>query len=160
MKRIIIFGNSGSGKSTLAKEYADKYELEHLDLDLFAWEDTNPPQRKTLRDSHKEIEVFINQNKNWVIEGCYADLLLPISEQATKMVFINPGVDTCIENCKKRPWEPHKYESKEAQDKNLEMLIDWIKDYENRNDEFSLQAHRELFDQFDGNKVEFNSNKR
>jgi len=160
MKRIIIFGNSGSGKSTLAKEYTDKYELEHLDLDLFAWEDTNPPQRKALKESLKEIDAFINQNENWVIEGCYADLLSPIADQASKMIFINPGVKTCIENCKKRPWEPHKYESKEAQDKNLEMLIDWIKDYENRNDEFSLQAHRKLFDQFEGNKVEFNSNKR
>ena len=160
MKKIIIFGNSGSGKSTLAKDHSTKYELAHLDLDSLAWENTSPPQRRSLKDSLKEIESFINQNNNWVIEGCYADLLTPVSDRSTQMIFINPGVDTCIENCKNRPWEPHKYESKEAQDKNLEMLINWIKEYETREDEFSLYAHKKLFDEFNGNKVEFTSNKR
>lgn len=71
---------------------------------------------------------------------------------------MNPGVDVCIENCTSRPWEPHKYESKEEQDKRLEPLLDWVRDYESRTDEFSLSAHRELFDRFEGKKIEVLSN--
>ncbi len=40
------------------------------------------------------------------------------------------------------------------------MLIDWIKQYDVRDDEFSLKAHRELFDNFGGKKVEYTSNDR
>lgn len=76
------------------------------------------------------------------------------------MIFINPGTETCITNCKNRPWEPHKYESQKAQDANLTMLIDWIKQYTERTDEFSLKAHRQLIDNFSGNKAELKSNNR
>jgi len=160
MHKIIIFGNSGSGKSTLAKQLKEKHQLAHCDLDTFAWENTTPPQRKNISDSLIDINQFISCNKNWVIEGCYADLLSEIVDQSTQLIFINPGIDTCINNCINRPWEPHKYESKQAQDDNLNMLIDWIKEYPNREDELSLKAHRELFDRFTGNKVEYTSNGR
>jgi hypothetical protein len=66
-------------------------------------------------------------------------------------------VEAYIANAEARPWEPHKYPSKEAQDKNLEMLRAWIRDYEVRDDEFSLAAHRALFDGFKGEKVELSS---
>jgi hypothetical protein len=37
---------------------------------------------------------------------------------------MNLPVAACIENARKRPWEPHKYASKAEQDKNLDRLID------------------------------------
>ena len=158
--KIIIFGNSGSGKSTLAKEYAEKYSLAHLDLDILAWENTIPPVRKPLKDSKGNIDHFINNNETWVIEGGYSDLIELVLGYANKTIFLNPGVETCIENCKKRPWEPHKYATIEAQNKNLDMLINWVKEYPIRKDEFSLFSHQTLFKKFDGNKIEYNSNDR
>jgi len=160
MKKIIIFGNSSSGKSTLAKQYAERFSLTHLDLDSLAWQDTVPPQRRDLQDSVNELNNFLALNDNWVIEGVYADLLSSISYQATKMVFVNPDIETCIANSKNRPWEPHKYESKGAQDDNFQMLIGWIRQYPERNDEMSLNAHRKLFDEHPGDKIEYTSNER
>jgi adenylate kinase family enzyme len=160
MRRVVIFGNSGSGKSTLAKKYTARYELPHLDLDTLAWNDTNPPSRKPLEDSARQIARFIEKNNEWVVEGCYSDLLNLISNRATELIFLNPGVETCIENCKNRPWEPHKYRSKEEQDKNLEMLLNWVRQYSIRDDEFSLASHRKLFDEFVGEKTEYTSNDR
>ena len=160
MRKIIIFGNSGSGKSTLAKQLVVDFSLAHLDLDSLAWKNTNPPQRRKLENSIIEIKIFLNENKSWVIEGCYADLLSSITKYSTEMIFINPGTETCIANCKNRLWEPHKYASKKAQDANLYMLINWVKQYTERTDEFSLKAHRDLFDNFSGNKVEYTSNER
>lgn len=47
--------------------------------------------------------------------------------------------------------------SKEAQDHNLPMLLDWIADYETRTDGFYLSDHRELFDSHRGQKQELKS---
>ena len=35
--------------------------------------------------------------------------------------------------------------------------IEWVKNYESRVDEFSYKSHRKLFDNFDGQKREINS---
>ncbi len=158
MTKIIIFGNSGSGKSSLAKKLVKQYQAAHLDLDTLAWLDTQPPQRAPLEQSQGAIKNFCEQNNRWIVEGCYADLLRLLKTQASKMIFINSPVKTCIDNSYSRPWEPHKYASKEQQDANLEMLIQWIKAYDTRDDEFSLKAHQQLFDDFSGIKIELNSN--
>jgi len=158
MKKIVVFGNSGSGKSTLAKEYAAKYELAHLDLDILAWQNTDPPIRKKLDESASEIDLFLEENKNWIIEGCYSDLLSLMLKKASEVIFLNPGVEACINNCKNRPWEPHKYRSKEEQDRNLNMLLDWVRQYPKKNDECSLAAHQKLFLDFGGKKLEYKSN--
>ncbi len=157
---ILIFGNSGSGKSTLARQYASRLGLEHLDLDSVAWNDTVPPTRKPLSESAVVIERFVAESRGWVIEGCYADLLRLVAGRASEMIFLNPGVEGCIANCRQRPWEPHKYESLAKQNENLEMLIDWIRQYPERDDEFSLVAHRRLFDEFLAKKTEYRSNDR
>ncbi|WP_123712837.1 AAA family ATPase [Sinobacterium caligoides] len=152
MSNILIFGNSGSGKSTLAKNLCENRGLAHLDLDTLAWTPTVPPERKTLDESWREIENFINSHECWVIEGCYTDLLELVKESSSEIIFMNLPVDACISNAKNRPWEPHKYESKEAQDDNLEMLVGWIRQYGERNDTFSEAAHQKFYDQYSGKK--------
>ena len=87
-----------------------------------------------------------------MVEGCYADLLELASAQASEMVFLDLPVTACISNARSRPWEPHKYDSKEAQDANLGMLLDWIGEYYRRDDVCSREAHRALFDSFKGSK--------
>ena len=158
MTKIVIFGNSGSGKSTLAKKLTLKHELVHLDLDTIAWKPNHPPERMPLIESNKVIDHFLNTNENWVVEGCYSDLLDRIIRKADEVIFLNLAVTDCIANAKKRPWEPHKYESKEAQDANLTMLIDWISQYVSRTDTFSKMAHEQLYNDFKGTKTMLTSN--
>ena len=160
LRNILIFGNSGSGKSTLAKELCDSECLAHLDLDTLAWKATVPPQRKSLTKSHEEIQLFVDSGDGWVIEGCYADLLEKALPFSNEIIFMNLPIEACILNAKNRPWEPHKYESKEAQDANLEMLIDWISQYNKRSDTFSEQSHRSLYNAFQGIKTIYVSNAR
>ncbi len=158
LKKILVFGNSGSGKSTLAKKLSNSYGLVHLDLDTLAWEPSSPPKRKPLIESGQEIFSFINSNGGWVIEGCYSDLLEIAVPKSNEIIFMNLPVETCIANAKSRPWEPHKYESKEAQDANLKMLIDWIAQYTERVDTFSEVAHNELYEKYSGKKSMINCN--
>jgi len=156
MKNILIFGNSGAGKTTLAKKLQHEFNLKHLDLDILAWTKSSTPTRKPLSQSINDIDTFLEDANDWVVEGCYADLLEYVANKANELIFLNPGVDICIKNCQNRPWEPHKYVSKEEQDKNLDMLIDWVREYELRDDEFSLKQHRIVYDSFSGNKNEVN----
>ena len=110
-----------------------------------------------LADSVAKIDAFTSARDRWVIEGCYADLVEVAAASCTELVFLNPGIDACVANCRARPWEPHKYPSKEAQDANLEMLIGWVRAYATRTDEFSLAGHRALFERFGGAKREITS---
>lgn len=150
--KVVIFGNSGSGKSTLAAKLQAQYGLAHLDLDTVAWQPSTRPVRTPLDDSSADISQFIGRHTGWVIEGCYADLLEITLPYATEIIYLNLSVADCITNAKKRPWEPHKYESKQAQDNNLEMLIDWIAKYPLRDDMFSQSAHLNLYKRYEGLK--------
>ena len=157
--RWVVFGNSGAGKSRFARALAAAHGLAHLDLDTVAWQDgADPPSRRPLAASAAAIRAFQAAAPGWVVEGCYADLLALALAQADEAVFLNPGTAACQANARQRPWEPHKYPSPQAQDANLAMLLDWIADYETRADEFSLAAHRALFDGFAGRKRELRDN--
>lgn len=152
MKKLLIFGNSGSGKSSLAKNISETEDIPHFDLDTVAWLDSDPPQRMPLDCSFRELQAFTVENESWVIEGCYTDLLELLSPQANEIIFLNLPAELCIENAKNRPWEPHKYDSKKAQDEKLSMLLLWIAQYNNRHDTFSLTSHLSFYENFKGTK--------
>ena len=107
MHRIVIFGNSGSGKTTMARELSRRHGLPHLDLDSLAWD--VPAVRKPLDESNRLLENYLDEHEQWVIEGCYADLLAGAISRASELRFLNPGIEACIRNCRSRPWEPEKY---------------------------------------------------
>jgi adenylate kinase family enzyme len=152
-KRILILGNSGSGKSTYAKQIADREGLTHVDLDPYAWRPTDPPIRRAVEDSLKELRAAL-PGHGWVVEGCYADLVEGVSHDADLLLFLNPGVEACVRHCRARPFESHKYETPEAQDQNLAMLIEWVRGYDTREGPMSLAGHRAVFDGFEGEKRE------
>lgn len=154
MRKVLITGNSGSGKSTLANYLASSEGIAYLDLDTVAWLPQLPPKRMPLDESMGLITDFVDQHEGWVIEGCYADLLELLEEDANELIFLNLPIEACVENAQARPFEPHKYSSKASQDRNLEMLTQWISDYASRQDECSLSAHQAFFQRFGGKKTE------
>lgn len=158
MNNTLIFGNSGSGKSTLAKNICQSHGFAHLDLDSIAWNAATPPNRKKLEISKKELLHFINTNSCWVIEGCYTDLLELAAPYSDEIIFMNLPIEACISNAKARPWESHKYASKQAQDENLDMLINWIAQYTERDDTFSMAAHQKFYNSYNGKKSVITAN--
>ena len=151
--KILIMGNSGSGKTTIARKLATNYSLSHLDLDGLAWLPVEVPQRRLAANSLLEMEKFGRENPSWVMEGCYGDLLGAIAPKATHLIWLNYPTDICIKHAQYRPWEPNKYSSPAAQDKNLQMLLDWIQSYPLRRDECSQHQHQRLFDRFTEQKI-------
>ena len=158
MKRIVIFGNSGSGKSTLAKHLSSKHKLAHLDLDTLAWQDTQPPTRQPIDTSLEQIQDFLQTHSSWVIEGCYSDLIEALLTHCNEMFFMDLPIEKCVKNAQDRPWEPHKYPSKADQDANLDMLLNWIRQYDKRSDTSSQEAHQVLFEHFRGTKHLYKEN--
>ncbi|MEM9216525.1 MAG: shikimate kinase [Cyanobacteria bacterium P01_F01_bin.150] len=153
--KIVLLGNAGAGKSTMAKRLIGDRAIARLSLDEIAWD--ADVQRKPLAESLTLLQSFIDQHNRWIIEGCYGDLVEATLPYCDELRFLNPGVDVCVAHCRSRPWEPEKFASAEEQQSMLNTLIDWVKQYEYRTDEFGLKRHRIIFDAFAGKKHEYRS---
>ena len=152
--KILIFGTGGAGKSVLAHHLAETRSLAFLELDMIAWVGIDPPRRFPLEESLQKIDAFMEQSSSWVMEGAYGDMIEYLLPHCDEVFFLNPGIEACITNAKNRPWEPHKFNSPEEQKRFLPTLVDWLRLYETRDDEYGLPRHRELFDAFKGKKTE------
>jgi len=152
--KVLVFGNSGSGKSTYARALSAERGLPHLDLDSIVWEPGKIGVQRTPEAISGLLEDFISANPEWVIEGCYGDLVESVSAHCSELVFLNPGLDACLANNRRRPWEPHKYASMEQQNAMLDALQQWVADYYTRDDAWSYAEHRRIFDAHVGPKVE------
>lgn len=151
--RVLVFGNSGSGKSTLSRRLAEVHGLTHLDLDTVAWDtDAVTPTLRELDDVHDDLDDFTRENEDWVVEGCYADVLALLAPEATHAVFLDLDAEACRANAKARPWEPHKYASKAQQDEKLAFLLDWVQGYYTRSGPLSHAAHQALYAAYHGPK--------
>jgi adenylate kinase family enzyme len=155
--RVLVFGNSGSGKTTHARALAARHSLAHLDLDSIVWEPGKIAVQRAPEAIERSLREFIAAHPAWVIEGCYGELVKAASAHCTLLVFLNPGLEACLANNLRRPWEPHKYSSLEAQSSMLEKLQSWVAGYYTREDSWSYQAHRCIFDAHPGSKVEHTS---
>jgi hypothetical protein len=112
--------------------------------------------RRPLQDSVDDVMRWIAEKESWIVEGCYADFVEPILPYCDELTFLNPGVEACIAHCCSRPWEPEKFSSHQEQDENLYNLIQWVRPYEKRDDEYGLCRHQVLYESFEGMKREIN----
>jgi adenylate kinase family enzyme len=150
--KVIILGNAGAGKSTLAKNLIVKEPAARLSLDEVAFQ--GGTERRPLQDSIDAVKRWISKQESWIIEGCYADIVEPALAYAEELIFLNPGVDACMAHCRSRAWEPSKFSSRQEQEDNLDNLIQWVRSYETRADEYGLSRHRALYQFFRGRKLE------
>jgi adenylate kinase family enzyme len=151
--RVAIVGNSGSGKSTLARRLGEVHSLSTLDLDTVSWEPGLPAVPRGAAAAAADVRAFCEVNDRWVVEGCYGNLVRVALERSPVLVFLDPGVEARLANCRARPWEPHKYASREEQDTRLEFLLVWVEQYYSRTDALSLADHEGLFDAYAGTKM-------
>jgi hypothetical protein len=101
-----------------------------------------------------DVAAFCQSLEHWVVEGCYANLIQAALPWSSGLIFLNPGQEQCLINCQSRPWEPHKYASRDEQDERLTFLMSWVREYYSRDGDMSLSAHRALFSGYEGVKAE------
>lgn len=148
-RRIVIYGNAGSGKTTMARSLG----LPLLCLDNITWTDMGV--RAPLSDSLTALQKFMDSNTEWVIEGVYGELVQAAAARCTELRFLNPGTDVCVQNARNRPWEPGYCQSPEQQQEVLGPLVEFIRAYEQMEDECGLQWHRSIFAAHRGPKREY-----
>lgn len=148
-RRIVVYGNAGSGKTTMARGLG----LPVLSLDHIAW--SSPMVRAPLAESLAALDQFIATHSEWVVEGCYGDLVEAAAAHCTELRFLNPGAEVCVANARNRPWEPSYCESPEKQQEYLGPLIEFIRSYEAVGDEYGLARHRAIFAAHPGPKREY-----
>ena len=155
--RVLVFGNSGSGKSTYAQAQAIRHGAPHLDLDSIVWEPGQIAVQRPAAAIRQSLNDFLSSHDAWVIEGCYGELVEASAATCTQLVFLNPGLEACLANNARRPWEPHKYVSVEQQNSMLAALQTWVAEYYTRGGPWSYEAHRRIFDAHAGEKIEHTS---
>lgn len=151
--RVAIVGNSGSGKTTLAGRLAEGGRASVLDLDTVAWESDKVAVARPAELACADVRAFCTSHESWIIEGCYAGLIETGLEFKPHLLVLDPGLEQCVSNCLDRPWEPHKYSSKQEQDEKLSFLLKWIENYYSRDGDMSLTAHKQLFERYSGPKT-------
>jgi adenylate kinase family enzyme len=147
-------GNSGSGKSWLARDLAQQHGIAHLDLDTIYFVPGRVAVQRNAAAVQADLRAFIDAHEQWVVEGCYGDVIESALPFCTELLFMNPGKAACLANNGRRPWEAHKYASKEQQDSMLPFLLDWVGKYYERDDNCSYACHRRVFDAYDGARRE------
>ena len=110
------------GKTTLAGSLA-RDGVAVLDLDTIAWEPNAGAIMRPLNAARRELRKFCSSQSEWIVEGCYGDLIEAAFAWRPELVFLNPGEEICLRNCRNRQWEPHKYRSKGEQDSSLEKMF-------------------------------------
>ncbi|WP_142556924.1 DNA topology modulation protein [Streptococcus mitis] len=99
--KISIIGYSGSGKSTLADKLANYYSIPKLHIDTLQFQ---PGWQESNRDwMLKEMQTFLAENENWVIDGnyswcCYEERL----QRADQIIFLNFSSLSCLFRAFKR----------------------------------------------------------
>jgi adenylate kinase family enzyme len=154
---IAVLGNSGSGKSSLALAISEVTGSSVLDLDTVAWEPQRGAVLRPIEDAQESVRDFCRCSDNWIVEGCYASLVSAALEFQPKLIFLNPGLEACLANCKARPWEPHKFPSPPEQEANLLPLLAWVAEYYTREGDLSLRGHLDCFAMYAGAKLELRS---
>ena len=149
---IAIVGNSGSGKTTLAHRLKTDEQTQVLDLDTVAWEPNQIAVARSPELAREDVRQFCLNNNSWILEGCYAGLIEVSLEFHPVLIVLDPGFEQCRQNCLSRPFEPHKYSSKEEQDQGLAFLLQWVEEYYSRDGDMSLAAHKALFESYTGPK--------
>ena len=122
-----------------------------------AWESGKIAVQRPEDLARHDVREFCATNSSWVVEGCYGNLVSTALEFEPWLLFLNPGEEQCLANCRGRPWESHKYSSMAEQNQRLPFLLSWVGQYYTRDGDMSLRSHVALFSAYRGRRSELKS---
>jgi hypothetical protein len=88
-----------------------------------------------------------------MLEGCYGSLVRVALAFRPHLIWLDPGIERCLANCRSRPSELHKYTSPAEQDERLPFLLEWVAGYSRRPGELGREEHQPCFLAYDGPRI-------
>ncbi len=83
--RIHILGASGSGTSTLGALLAARYGYQHIDVDNYFWEPSDPPfqHQREVGERQRLLAGALREHRRWVVTGSmcrWGNIFVPLYE--------------------------------------------------------------------------------
>ena len=132
-QRIFILGISGVGKTTLAKKISNLLSIPHFDLDEIYWIEKYSEKRSD-SECIKELELILEKNNSWVIEGVY-DWGKVAIKKSDLVIWLNYGINTVTYRILKRSFTRNR--NKESW-RDIYNLIKYVRSYK------KVRANREF----------------
>ncbi len=130
--KLYITGGPGSGKTFLSRNLSKKYNINLMELDDIFWDNEYKMENEDKRNN--KLKNFLDNNKEWIIEGTYYDWLTNVFEQCDKIIFINSNSIIRDYRIISRfiVAKFDKNNKKKENIKNLIHMISWNHNYENK----------------------------
>ena len=142
--KIIIFGASGSGTTTLAGEVARQTGFQHLDVDHYYWQLTDPPfqEKIPLAKRSAALKADCEKYENVVVSGSLVSWGEEWKSAFDLAVFVTLDQETRMERLQKR--EIERYGDKLQNDATFQhsskAFMDWASQYDDP--EFTGRSRR------------------
>lgn len=153
--KILITGNSGSGKTWLAKRIAPQ-ESTIIHLDTIFWKPGGFDEKRE-RFEIEELIAQSLQNKLWVAEGVFGDIVNRYVPEASELIWLDMPWELCRKRLEQRGSESKKHMSRIQSTEGLKKLIEWAQQYYTRTNLRSKLGHQQIFESFKGVKQHFKS---
>ena len=103
MQRIYIIGLSGCGKTTLGRQLAQRFGLQHIEIDALNW---GPGWRALPRDVLQEkVRVVTTSAQEWVIDGNYSAVREMLWQAADTIVWLDYPLWFILWRLWRRTWK-------------------------------------------------------
>ena len=103
MKCIYIIGLSGCGKTTLSKRLAERYGLQHIEIDALNW---GPGWRALPREELQErVRSLVTDSQGWVADGVYSAVRDLLWQEADTIIWLDYPLWFVLGRLWRRTWK-------------------------------------------------------
>lgn len=160
MQRIVVIGNSGAGKTHLAEALNSHFGYQLVHLDALFWEPGGFNVKRHEATVSAEIAV-VCQTRTWIAEGVFGELAKTFCNHADYLIWLDLDWETCSKSLVQRGSESSNVRQLDTRssEENFKELLKWASEYWQRESSSSYRGHRNLFEQFTGQKICLDSRK-
>ncbi len=152
--RIAIIGNSGSGKSHLARRIVADLGVPLVDVDEIFWLPTGFHAKRPAEEVDRLV-AELRSGRAWVVEGVFGDLVTRVLDLADLLIWLDLPWKVCEASLLERGSVSSMHMGAAEAEESFQKLLAWSSEYWTRTDLRSHVGHKQMYDDFPGQKRRF-----